>query len=118
MKTLKLTKAIASSLIVASVLVLSPIGVSASWRQDNRGWWYTEGHSWSVGWRLIDGKWYYFGQDGYMAHDTIIDGYKIDSNGVWIQNNTGSVNSGAVNNGNLQNEQQQPSQQQKQQPKQ
>lgn len=53
-----------------------------------------------------------------MAHDTIIDGYKIDSNGVWIQNNTGSVNSGAVNNGNLQNEQQQPSQQQKQQPKQ
>lgn len=35
MKTLKLTKAIASSLIVASVLVLSPIGVSASWRQDN-----------------------------------------------------------------------------------
>lgn len=84
MKKLKLTKVIASSLIVASVLALNPIGASASWRQDSTGWWYTEGNSWSTGWRQINGSWYYFNSDGYMAHDTTIGGYKLDSNGAWI----------------------------------
>jgi len=88
MKKLKLTKIIASTLVVASVLTLNPIGASASWRQDSNGWWNTEGNSWSVGWREIDGKWYYFNSNGYMTHDTIIDGYKLGSDGAWIQNNT------------------------------
>lgn len=69
MKNLKLTKIIASTLVVASVLALNPIGASASWRQDSNGWWNTEGSSWSVGWRKIDKKWYYFNSNGYMAHD-------------------------------------------------
>ena len=34
MKKLKLTKVIASSLIVASVLALNPIGASASWKSN------------------------------------------------------------------------------------
>lgn len=106
MKKLKLTKLIASTLVIVSALTLSPVGVSAEWRQDNKGWWYTEGSSWSVGWRLVDGKWYYFGQDGYMktgwlqdinkkwyylnsdgsmVHDTTVDGYTIGSDGAWNQ---------------------------------
>lgn len=86
MKGVKLKKVIASSLILVSLLALNPIGASAEWKQDSNGWWNTEGSSWwSVGWKEIDGKWYYFGQDGYMAHDTIIDGYSIGSDGVWIQ---------------------------------
>jgi len=85
MKKLKLTKIIASSLIVVSAFALNPIGASAEWKQDSNGWWNTEGSSWSVGWRKIDGKYYYFGQDGYMVHDTTIDGYNIGSDGAWVQ---------------------------------
>jgi len=72
MKTLKLAKVIVSALIIVSTLVLNPIGASAEWKQDNIGWWNTEGNSWSLGWKEIDGKWYYFWGNGYMAHDTIV----------------------------------------------
>src|SRR5471030_1905756 len=86
MKRFKLTKVIAISLIVASVLALNPISASAEWKQNNTGWWYTtDESSWTTGWTLLDGNWYYFNSDGYMAHDNIIDGYKLGSNGAWIQ---------------------------------
>jgi hypothetical protein len=85
MKNIKLIKVIASSLALASMLTVYPIRASAEWKQDSNGWWNTEGSSWSVGWKEIDGKWYYFRQDGYMAHDTSIDGYELDSDGTWIQ---------------------------------
>ncbi len=92
MKKLKLTKVIASSLVVASVLALNPIGASAEWKQDSKGWWNTEGSSYSIGWKQIDGKWYYFNSDGYMAHDTAIDGYYLNSNGAYVSNNSTSNN--------------------------
>lgn len=98
MKKMKLTKAIASLLVVAAIFTIYPIGVSAEWKQDSNGWWNSEGSSWSVGWKQIDGKWYYFGQDGYMVHDTTIDGYKMGSDGAWIQNT--QVNSSITNVGN------------------
>ena len=85
MKKLKSTKVIASLLVVASVLALNPIRVSASWRQNSKGWWYTVDSS-ATGWMKIDGKWYYFYSDGYMAHDTIIDGFKLGSDGAWVIN--------------------------------
>jgi len=93
MKKLKLTKVIASALVVASVLALNPIGASASWKQNSTGWWYTEGSSWATGWRLINKNWYYFYSDGYMAHDTTIDGYYLNGSGAWTNstpNNYGS----------------------------
>lgn len=105
MKNLKLSKVIASTLVVASVLTLNPIGASAQWKQDSNGWWNTEGSSWSVGWKNIDGEWYYFGNNGYMktgwiqdgskwyylynsgamAKDTTVNGYVLGSDGAWIQ---------------------------------
>lgn len=30
-------------------------------------------------------KWYYFNEDGTMAHDTIVDGCKLGSDGAWIR---------------------------------
>ena len=96
MKNTKLIKVIASSLALASMLTIYPIRANAEWKQDSNGWWNTEGSSWSVGWKEIDGKWYYFRQDGYMAHDTAIDGYELGSDGAWIQavsnNVTANVN--------------------------
>lgn len=83
MKKLKLTKIIASSLIAVSVLALNPIGASAEWKQNSTGWWYTEGNSWATGWKQIDGKWYYFYSNGYMARNTMIGTYQLGSDGAW-----------------------------------
>ncbi|NRT34765.1 Leucine-rich repeat (LRR) protein [Clostridium beijerinckii] len=85
MRKLKLTKVIASSLVAASVLALNPIGASAEWRQDSKGWWYTDGDSWYTGWKQIDGKWYYFYPSGYMAKEIMIQGYYLNSSGVWSE---------------------------------
>ena len=44
-----------------------------------------------TGWLQEDnGKWYYLNNDGSMAHDTVIDGYKLGSDGVWINSGTNS----------------------------
>lgn len=92
MKTLKLIKVIAGSLIVVSMLALNPMGVSAEWKQSsNGGWWYTEGSSWAIGWRLLDGKWYYFNANGYMARNTTINGCYLNSNGEWTNSNANSI---------------------------
>lgn len=65
--------------------VITAVPVQAAWKQDNSGWWYTQGWSYATGWKQIDGKWYYFYSDGYMAHDTTIDGYAIGSDGARIE---------------------------------
>lgn len=36
-----------------------------------------------TGWKLIDGKWYYFYSNGIMASNTTIDGYHLGSDGAW-----------------------------------
>ncbi len=33
-------------------------------------------------WLQINGKWYYFYADGFLARNTTIDGYKVDENGL------------------------------------
>jgi len=65
------------------IAIVNPIGASASWKQNNDGWWYTVDNSYATGWKEIDGKWYYFNSNGYMAHDTTIDGYSLNSSGAW-----------------------------------
>lgn len=99
----KLTKLIASTLVVVSVIALNPIGVSAKLIGDSRyGWRYKEGDSWATGWRLIDmdtsigsKKWFYFDSNGYMKHDTRVDGYYLSSNGAWNENSSSNINNTA-----------------------
>lgn len=80
-----LKKIIAGSIAAITIMSVSPVVANAAWKQNNTGWWYTEGNSWATGWRVIDGNWYYFYSNGYMAHDTTIDGYYLNSNGAWTQ---------------------------------
>ena len=56
MKRLKLAKGIASILAVVSIMALNQIGASTEWKKDATGWWYTEGNSWAIGWKNIDGN--------------------------------------------------------------
>ena len=57
-------KLIVSALIAFSALALNPIGASAEWKQDNCGWWYSEGNSYAIGYRDINGNTYYFDWGG------------------------------------------------------
>lgn len=58
------------------------------------GWWYTKGkwyyyksnNTKLTGWRKINGEWYYFHEDGAMASNEIISGYKINEEGVLVDN--------------------------------
>ena len=79
----RVKKLIALTLIGAGIFSISPSSVHAEWRRDSTGWWYTEGNSWATGWREIGGAWYYFYSNGYMAHDTTIGGYYVNSSGVY-----------------------------------
>ncbi|WP_223595320.1 L,D-transpeptidase family protein [Neobacillus bataviensis] len=38
-----------------------------------------------IGWKEIEGKWYFFKNDGLMAFNTVVKGYKLGADGVWIQ---------------------------------
>jgi hypothetical protein len=120
MKKFKLSKAIIIALIiVASSFGINPINAKADdWIQNDDGrLWYKQGNSWATGWKYINGKWYCFGQDGYvkngwvqdtngkwyflnndgsMATNVTINGYYLDSNGVWIANLSENKNSNSI----------------------
>ena len=81
MRSKLLKRSVAFTITSATLLTILPISANAAWKQDSKGWWNTEGASYSIGWKKIDSKWYYFDQSGYMDHNTIVDGYYIDSKG-------------------------------------
>ena len=51
------------------------------------GKWYYLGSSGAMqtGWQKIGGKWYYFYSSGSMAANTTIGGYRLGTDGAWIQ---------------------------------
>ena len=60
------------------------------WASNDKGWWiqYNDGSWLANGWYQspASGLWYYMGADGYMVTNTTTpDGYKVDANGVWVQ---------------------------------
>jgi len=59
--------------------------VKSSWF-NYKGNWYHLGADgvMSTGWLKDYKNWYYLYSDGSRAHDTVIDGYTLDANGVWI----------------------------------
>lgn len=55
------------------------------WKKINNEWYrFNSVGVMQRGWISIDGKWYYFYESGKMAHDTTINGYKLNSSGEWI----------------------------------
>ena len=76
-------------LMSATIAICSTIvSFAGEWKQNDAGWWYQndDGTYPSSSWKEIDGKQYYFDPSGYMLHDTTTpDGYKVGSDGAWIQ---------------------------------
>lgn len=90
----KKIKNIALCMIAAlSVGLIGTNPASAAWKQDNVGWWNTEGNSYSIGWRFINNNWYHFASSGYMSTGWVND------NGAWyyLDKNSGSMKTGWLN---------------------
>ena len=62
------------------------------WKVNSTGWWYEDSLGWypQSMWQKIDGLWYYFNADGYMASNEWRDGYWLSSNGSWTYSGVGS----------------------------
>ena len=60
--------------------------MTTGWRQISGKWYYLERDgSMATGWRQTNpGQWYYLNPDGSMALSTVINGYKLDASGVWV----------------------------------
>ena len=62
--------------------------MATGWKKVNDIWYYLNSDgSMKIGWLNDGGCWYYLNADGSMAHDTTIEGYKINSNGQWLESN-------------------------------
>ncbi|AGF56485.1 hypothetical protein B0P06_005246 [Clostridium saccharoperbutylacetonicum] len=90
----KFKRLLAGFMMAISLLAFTPVAAHAEWRSDSKGWWYSDGNSYAQWWRQIDGKWYYFYSDGYMAKNTWMGSYYLGSDGAWTTapaSNTSSV---------------------------
>ncbi len=60
--------------------------MTTGWLNDTGIWYYLTGSGlMHTGWLYDSGAWYYMIGSGAMATSTVIDGYTIDANGVWVQ---------------------------------
>ena len=84
-------------LLMASALSLATASAAfaGQWVKDGRGWWYQRDNGTypvSEWMQDIDGKWYYFGGDGYILANTVTpDGNRVDQSGAWIPNGSGAA---------------------------
>ena len=55
-----------------------------SWKSNASGWWVEDSAGWypTDSWQKIDGAWYYFKPDGYMASEEYYKGYWFNSDGT------------------------------------
>ncbi|MCR4846154.1 MAG: hypothetical protein K5865_05385 [Eubacterium sp.] len=55
------------------------------WKANVTGWWIEDTDGWypTDSWQKIDGIWYFFKPDGYMASNEYYNGYWFNSDGSW-----------------------------------
>ena len=56
-----------------------------TWKSNATGWWIEDTDGWypTDQWQKIDGIWYFFKPDGYMASSEYYNGYWFNSDGAW-----------------------------------
>ncbi len=55
------------------------------WKSNATGWWIEDSTGWypTNNWQKIDGVWYFFKPDGYMAANEYYNGYWFNKDGSW-----------------------------------
>ena len=58
---------------------------AAGWKQDSKGWkFYTDAKTVLKNqWKKINGNWYYFKADGYIAMKEFVKGWRLNKTGAW-----------------------------------
>lgn len=80
--------------LFAMIFVLSlGIGITThadEWKRDTNGWWYvySNGTYPTAQWLLINGRWYYFEDDGYMATNRWKNNYYLGKDGAMLVSTT------------------------------
>lgn len=83
------TLLVCSALGLFSACQLCMTSFAGNWVKNGTVWEYHENGVKVVNrWVQDNGKWYYFGKSGAMAHNQCVDGYYISSDGVWRKNET------------------------------
>ncbi len=56
-----------------------------TWKKNSTGWWVEDSAGWypQNQWQKIDGVWYFFKPDGYMASEEYYNGYWFNKDGSW-----------------------------------
>ena len=76
------------TIVLAATLTLSSAfsSLAGQWMQDGIGWWWQEDDgSYTVNeCQYINGKYYYFDENGYMLHDTMLGDFQIGSDGARV----------------------------------
>ena len=62
--------------------------VGGTWKKAAKGWWFTDKTGWypKKQWLKINGKYYYFGADGYLVTNEWIGKECVNADGVWVPN--------------------------------
>lgn len=93
----------ATKVLLATMILTAAMGFTAyagEWKQDNAGWKYEQdGGGFTAGWSWIDGKCYFFADDGYMMNNTEVEGYTLNADGQWtvdgiVQTDNNNVDDG------------------------
>jgi len=60
--------------------------MKTGWFRNYNGTWYYLNYSGKMktGWMIDNGKYYYLNSDGAMAHDTVVSGFRLGSDGAWV----------------------------------
>lgn len=99
-------KKLSAILLVTACTMLFPITAQAGkWEQNDIGWWYDhQDGTWAAnGWEWIDGRCYYFNEEGYCYMNPTAptpDGYFVDASGAWVVDGVVQTQTEVVNAGN------------------
>lgn len=101
-----------SAVAVSAFLAVPVMAADAQWKRNDKGWWYEEANGAypTSQWKLINNKWYYFDNIGYMLENRWVgnyyvgadgamlvststpDGYYVDATGKWVEGIRKTVN--------------------------
>ena len=66
--------------------------IKEGWQEENNNWRFYEHNKPVTNWKKIQGKWYYFNNDGNRLSNTTFDGYVFNKDGVMAENGWNFIN--------------------------